>query len=180
MLALFPLPIYFTFTTALHWSWPRIAMSLLNLQNMWELNHKNNFRQERKSQFYVTFSSSKYPIINYGTIYVFTGCPKSALEGLVTLNEGWGRFTQRGIFIKRLKGEGAMPGVSPHSRHKPRWPDPTQLIPWEISPHSFIDFHTSCYSKLPVTCSTCSIGISEKQLPLFITSLALLQVSLTL
>lgn len=153
---------------------------IVNLQNMWESNHKNHFRLERKSKFYITFPSSKYPIINYEMQCVFTGCPKSALEGLVTLSEEWGRFTQRGISVRQLKGEGAMPAVSPHSRHKPRWPVPTQLIPWETSPYSFIDIHASSYSRLPVMCSTCSIGISEKQLSLFATSLALLQVSLTL
>lgn len=64
---------------------------------------------------------------------MFTGCPKSALEGLVALSEEWGRFTQRGIFIRQLKGE----GLSPHSRHKPRWPVSAQFIPQEISPYNF-------------------------------------------
>lgn len=120
----------------------------------WELNHKNHFRLKRISQFYITFSSSKYPIINYGMWCVFTGCPKSALKD-------WSHWVKSGVGSLRghfyqTKGEETMPVVSPHGRHKPRWPVPTQLIPQEISPCSFTDFHTSSYSKLPVMCSTCS------------------------
>lgn len=65
------------------------------------IESQESFQTEKEFPILYYLFFFQYPIINYGMWCVFTGCPKSALEGLVTLGEEWGRFTQRGISIRQ-------------------------------------------------------------------------------
>lgn len=99
----FPLPLYFTPP-------PHPVLGSAKDCNVFPISTKYYVRidsqesfqtLERKSQFYITFSSPRYPIVNCGIHCVTRGCPKSALEGSVTLSEEQGRFTQWDIFARQ-------------------------------------------------------------------------------
>lgn len=151
------MPLYFTFTTGMHWSWPRTTMSLLNVQNILRIeNWITRIISDLKG-----FPNFILPFLLLNIPSLIMGCDV-CLQGVLKVPwKDWSHWVKSGVGSLRghfyqTKGEETMPVVSPHGRHKPRWPVPTQLIPQEISPCSFTDFHTSSYSKLPVMCSTCS------------------------